>query len=99
MARTSQTSAYEFGDCRLDLQQQLLQREGETLTLPSRAFELLVYFVEHAGELIEKPALMKALWPNAVVEENNLSQQLSTLRRVLGDGQDGRRYIITVPGR
>src|SRR5262245_47270037 len=100
MAHTSQPTVFEFDDFRLDLQQQrLVQSGGSPITLPSRAFELLAYLVEHAGELIEKPALMKAVWPNVVVEENNLSQQLSTLRRALGDGQNGRRYIITVPGR
>lgn len=100
MARTSPPTVFEFDDFRLDVQQQrLLQGDGTVVTLASRAFELLAYFLEHAGELVDKPALMKALWPNVVVEENNLSQQLSALRRALRDGQDGRRYIVTVPGR
>jgi len=100
MARTPQPTVREFDDFRLDLQQQrLLQGDGSPVSLPSRAFELLAYFVEHAGELIEKATLMKVLWPNVIVEENNLSQQLSTLRRALGDGQEGRRFIVTVPGR
>src|SRR6185312_10882714 len=84
MARTPQPTVREFDDFRLDLQQQrLLQGDGSPVSLPSRAFELLAYFVEHAGELIEKATLMKVLWPNVIVEENNLSQQLSTLRRAL----------------
>jgi adenylate cyclase len=100
MAPTSQPRVFEFGDFRLDVpQQQLLQADGTPVSLPSRAFELLAFLVEHAGELIDKPLLMKALWPNVIVEDNNLSQQLSTLRRALGDGQEGRRFIVTVPGR
>jgi TolB-like protein len=100
MDRTLPPSIYEFGEFRLDIaQQQLSRASGEPAPLSSRAFELLSYFAQHPGELLEKSALMKALWPNVVVEENNLSQHLSTLRRVLGDGRRGRRYIVTVPGR
>ena len=58
-----------------------------------------MHLVEHRGKLVEKSALMKAIWPNVVVEENNLSQHLSTLRHALGDGREGRRYIVTLPGR
>ena len=92
-------TVYEFGDFRLDPGRQQLTRGGSVVPLKARAFDLLVYFTEHAGELIEKAELMRAVWPNLVVEENNLSQHLSALRHVLGDGVEGRQFIITVPRR
>jgi DNA-binding winged helix-turn-helix (wHTH) protein len=95
-----QPLVYEFGDFRLDVRHHLLSDgRGEPVVLSPRAFDLLVYFAEHGGELLDKATLMKAVWPNVVVEENNLSQHLSALRRALGDGQEGRRYIVTIPRR
>lgn len=91
---------YEFGGFRLDTTQQILvSPSGEPIPLPSRAFEALRHLVERAGELVERPALMKAVWPRAVVEESNLSQCILTLRRALGEEAGDRRFILTVPGR
>ncbi len=91
---------YEFGEFRLDPHRQLLTgADGAPVALSPRAFDLAVYLAVHAGELIDKPTLMKAVWPGVVVEENNLSQQLAALRRALRDGEQGRRYLLTVPGR
>ncbi len=67
--------------------------------MPSRAFETLRYLVERSGELVEKSSLMKAVWPRAVVEDNNLNQCIFTLRKVLGEAAGERRFILTVPGR
>jgi len=55
--------------------------------------------LQHPGELLDKSTLIAAVWPNVVVEENNLNQVISALRRALGDGSGGRRFIVTVPGR
>jgi DNA-binding winged helix-turn-helix (wHTH) protein len=90
---------YEFGDFRLDPSRQQLTRSGSVVPLKGRVFDLLVYFAEHPGELIDKATLMRAIWPNLVVEENNLSQHLSALRQALGDGVQGRQFIVTVPRR
>jgi TolB-like protein len=90
---------YEFGDFRLDPSRQQLTCSGSVVPLKARAFDLLVYFAEHPGELVDKAALMRAVWPNVVVEENNLSQHLSALREALGDGVQGRQFIVTVPRR
>ena len=92
---------YEFGDYRLDATQRLLlsKVDGRALPLTSRAFDTLLYFVEHRGELLDKATLMKAIWPNTVVEENNLSQSIAAVRRVLGESPDEHRFIVTVPGR
>ena len=77
---------YAFGDFVLERAQQRVQnREGETLSLTPRLFEALLFFVERPGELVDKETLFCALWPDLVVEENNLSQVISALRRALGD--------------
>ena len=69
------------------------------MDLPPRVFDTLVALVAERGNLVEKDRLMQTVWPDAVVEENNLSQAISLLRKVLRDGEDGFRYIETVPKR
>jgi TolB-like protein/DNA-binding winged helix-turn-helix (wHTH) protein len=98
---TAASRTYEFADFRVDAVQRLLvlRSDGRVLPLTSRAFEALLFFVEHPGELLDKATLMKAIWPNSVVEENNLNQCITTLRRVLGESRDDHRFIVTVPGR
>jgi len=91
---------YEFGDFRLDSGKRLLQRrDGSPLSLTPKAYDTLAYLVEHAGIVLDKGQLMQALWPSTSVEENNLTQNISALRRVLGDVHAEHRYIATVPGR
>jgi TolB-like protein/DNA-binding winged helix-turn-helix (wHTH) protein/Tfp pilus assembly protein PilF len=99
MDQTS-TPSYEFEGFRLDtVLQVLFSPTGEPVALPSRAFETLRYLVERSGELVDKSSLMKAVWPRTAVEENNLSQCIFTLRKVLGEAAGERRFILTVPGR
>jgi len=94
------TPDYEFEGFRLDTALQVLVApSGEPIALPSRAFDTLRHLVERAGELVERSSLMKAVWPRAVVEENNLSQCIVTLRRALGEEAGERRFILTIPGR
>lgn len=101
MGEQTHPVGYEFGDFRLDIQQRtlLVRAGGRPLPINSRAFDLLQFFVEHPGELLNKAALMKAVWPNVVVEENNLNQHISALRRVLGERPEEHRFIVTIPGR
>jgi TolB-like protein/DNA-binding winged helix-turn-helix (wHTH) protein len=93
--------AYEFGDFRVDVSQRLLllKASGHPLPLSSRAFDILLLFLEHPGELLDKSALMAAVWPTVVVDENNLNQHISALRRVLGERPEEHRFIVTIPGR
>ncbi|MEO7431361.1 MAG: winged helix-turn-helix domain-containing protein, partial [Dokdonella sp.] len=92
--------AYLFGPFRLDLRsRQLLRADDTPVVLTSKAFDTLLVLVEHAGEVLGKDALMSALWPGRVVEENNLNQKISTLRRALGAAGSPDRYIVTEPGR
>src|SRR6476620_5132769 len=90
---------YEFGAFRLDPAERLLVRDGRPVPLTPKAFDLLVYLVEHRGRLVEKSALMAALWPDIIVEEANLAFQISALRKALGEGADGGSLIQTVPTR
>lgn len=89
---------YAFADFVLDrTRQRLLRGDGTPVALTPRLFDALLLFVEHAGSLLDKDRLMRSLWPGLVVEENNLSQVISGLRRALGDEPQGSRFIQTVP--
>lgn len=92
---------YEFGDFELDAQRRVLvsRADGQQVDITGRVFEALVYFVERPGQLVDKKALIEALWPHVVVEEGNLTQTIHTLRRVLGERPGEHRYIATVSGR
>jgi TolB-like protein/DNA-binding winged helix-turn-helix (wHTH) protein/Flp pilus assembly protein TadD len=91
---------YEFGDFHLDVaERQLLRRDGTAVPLTPRVFNTLRYLVEHNGRVLDKEVLMEAVWPDVVVEENNLAQNISTLRRAFGESPGSQRYIVTVPGR
>lgn len=90
---------YDFGCFRIEAGKRLLRREGIPIPLTPKVFDTLLHLVQHRGEVVEKQDLMKAVWPDTIVEENNLSQNISTLRRVLGHGQGDNRFILTVPGR
>src|SRR5215469_2616251 len=92
---------YEFGDFRLLAAERRLtaRTDGRSIELTQKALDALHFLVQHRGELLDKSTLIAAVWPNVVVEENNLNQVISTLRRALGDGSGGRRFIVTVPGR
>jgi DNA-binding winged helix-turn-helix (wHTH) protein/TolB-like protein/tetratricopeptide (TPR) repeat protein len=89
---------YEFGDFRVDIAARRLYRSnGEVVRVTPRLFDTLLYLIEHRDRLIEKDELIAAIWPNRIVEENNLNQTISALRRALGN-RDGQ-CILTVPGR
>src|SRR6266566_9885120 len=88
-----------FGPFRLIAAQRLLLEGDKPVRLGSRAFDILAALVERAGEVVGKDELIARAWPQTFVEEANLKIQVSALRRALGDGQGGNRYIITVPGR
>ena len=91
-------ASYEFDEFRVDPARRILLRSGEPLALTPRVFDTLLYFVEHCGRVIPKEELMKAIWPDAFVEENNLNQSVSAIRRALGERKGENRYLVTVPG-
>lgn len=90
---------YEFPPFRLDPQKRLLFRENEPVPLTPKVLETLLVLVENRDRVVTKDELMKLLWPDSFVEESNLSQNIFTLRKALGDSTQERRYILTVPGR
>jgi DNA-binding winged helix-turn-helix (wHTH) protein/TolB-like protein len=93
---------FEFAGFRLDVQRrQLTTHDGTPVVLNSRAFDTLLALVARRGETLSKQELLEAVWPNAVVEENNLNQAISSLRKALGDNRDDARgrVILTIPGR
>lgn len=79
--------------------QRLLLDAGTPLRLGSRALDILITLVERGGELVTKEELMARVWPKMFVEPANLTVHVAALRRVLGDGRNGNRYLINIPGR
>jgi predicted ATPase/DNA-binding winged helix-turn-helix (wHTH) protein len=96
---TSTDRIASFGPFRLFPEQMLLMEKENPVRLGSRALELLIALTERAGELVSKNELMNRVWPDTTVDENSLKFHICSLRRALGDGQPGRRYLATVHGR
>jgi TolB-like protein/DNA-binding winged helix-turn-helix (wHTH) protein/Tfp pilus assembly protein PilF len=91
---------FEFGGFRLVAAERRLYRgDGSRVELSPRLFDALLHFVERPGQLLDKDSLLATLWPGLVVEDNNLNQLVSALRRALGDEAQGSRFIQTVPRR
>jgi DNA-binding winged helix-turn-helix (wHTH) protein/tetratricopeptide (TPR) repeat protein len=89
---------YEFGGFALEAGRRVLRREsGEPIALTAKVLDTLLYLIEHRGETLDKETLLRAIWPELVVEENNLTQNISTLREVLGEARGENRFIVTVP--
>ena len=88
-----------FGPFRLLPLQRLLLKGDEQVRLGSRAFDILVALTERPGQLISKNELMARVWPGIFVVPANLTVHITALRRALGDGVDGNRFIVNVSGR
>jgi Tol biopolymer transport system component/DNA-binding winged helix-turn-helix (wHTH) protein len=89
------TAFYEFGGYRLDPAARVLSLRDRPIALPPKSFDLLLLLVGRRGRVLERDELMRELWPDTIVEEANLTFQVSTLRKALGE--DGSRWIETVP--
>lgn len=90
---------YEFGPFHLDATKRVLLKEGEPLKLFPKEFDTLLALVERNGELVEKDDLMQRVWQGSIVEESNLTTNISHLRKLLGESRNKHDYIVTVPGR
>jgi DNA-binding winged helix-turn-helix (wHTH) protein len=90
---------FAFGSFRLMPAQRTLVEDGKALRLGSRAFDILVALTERAGETVSKTELIARAWSDTVVEEAALRAHVAALRKALGDGRDGKRYIVNHPGR
>ena len=95
----TEPTIYTFGDYQIDgTKRLLLDGEGGIVPLTPKVFDLLFYLVQRTGETVDKDTLMSEIWPDTIVEENNLSQNISILRKVLGERRGEHKYIATVPG-
>ena len=92
-------SVYEFGPYLLDLAARLLLKQGEKVTIPPKAFDILVALIENRGRMLEKEELMQIIWPNTFVEQANLAVTISLVRKALGERPCGGQYIETLPRR
>src|SRR5579864_4865821 len=82
-----------FGPFELSIAERSLKKAGETVPIGGRAFDILAALVDEAGEVVSKDELIAKAWPDVTVEEGSLRVHLSALRKALGDGQLGTRYI------
>jgi len=90
---------YQFGEFRVDPVRRRLLRDGEPVAVTSKAFSLLVVLLERRGQVVDKEELFRLVWTDTYVTEANLTQNVSSLRKALGERAGDRRYIVTVPGR
>ncbi len=93
------TQSYEFGPFRVDAVERVLFHQGQPVNLTAKVFDVLLLLLENSGHVVEKDRLMKEVWPDACVEEGNLTQNIFVLRKVLAMGDEEHSYIQTVPKR
>jgi predicted ATPase/DNA-binding winged helix-turn-helix (wHTH) protein len=91
--------AVSFGPFRLLPAERLLEKDGIAVHVGGRALDILIFLVERAGEVVSKKDLVERVWADVTVDEGSLRTHMAALRKVLGDGQSGGRYITNVPGR
>lgn len=99
MGNGGSSGHYAFGPCKLDPSARVLTREGEAVAVGSRAFDMLVALVQRPGEVISRRELMSVAWPGLNVEDSNVRVQMAHLRREIGCGENGKRYVTSVAGR
>src|ERR1700751_4317470 len=88
-----------FGPFELNVPQRSLKKANEIVPLGGRAYDILIVLLENAGEVVAKAELIAKVWPDVTVEEGSLRVHLSALRKALGDGQFGNKYIASIQGR
>src|SRR5258707_12117957 len=89
----------KFGPFELSSSERVLRRDGQVLPLGGRALDILIYLAERPGEVIAKQQLIDHVWPNVTVEEGSLRVHVAAIRKALGDGQFGNRYIANIKAR
>jgi Tol biopolymer transport system component/DNA-binding winged helix-turn-helix (wHTH) protein len=90
---------YAFGPYVADPVTGTLRQDGAHVVLTQKSFEVLLVLIERRGQIVDKDVLLKLVWPDTIVEENNLARHISTLRKALNDTPPDHQYIVTVPGR
>ncbi|HEX8846130.1 MAG TPA: winged helix-turn-helix domain-containing protein [Pyrinomonadaceae bacterium] len=92
-------NSYLFAEFQLDPLRRVLLKGGQPVALNPKAVELLLALVERRAEVLSKDDLLSAVWPDQIVEENNLTVHVSALRKALGEKKGAHRFIVTIPGR
>src|ERR1700683_3776781 len=90
---------FQFGEFQLDVRAHSLRREKVIVPLNSRAFDVLLYFVQNPGKVLTREELLKNVWAESFVDENSLAQSISALRRALEEKPGDNNFIVTLPGR
>ena len=93
------SNLYEFGPFQVDRDERLLFRDGNRIALTPKAFDTLIILIERQGHIVEKDELMNLVWPDTAVEENNLMQNVHSIRKALGENSQDQKYIETLPRR
>ncbi|HEY6120643.1 MAG TPA: winged helix-turn-helix domain-containing protein, partial [Pyrinomonadaceae bacterium] len=96
--KSSYSGFYEFGDFRLDAAKRLLMRQGAVVPLTPKALDVLLLLVSRQAHVVGKDELLSRVWPDTIVEENNLNVNVSLLRKTLGEKPNDHQFIVTVPG-
>src|SRR4030095_13803720 len=93
------THFYAFDSFVVDAGKSVLSRDGQSVPLTPKAFEILLVLVRNPGRVLKKEELIEEVWPDAFVDENNLPRNISSLRKALGEGPAEHKYIVTLPGQ
>ena len=89
----------KFGPFELSVSERVVRRDGQVLPLGDRALDILIYLADRPGEVIAKQELIDHVWSDVTVEEGSLRVHVAAIRKALGDGQFGNRYIANIKGR
>src|ERR1700721_590288 len=89
----------KFGPFELSIGERVLRRDGQVLPLGGRALDILIYLADRPGEVVAKQELIGHIWSDVTVEEGSLRVHVAAIRKALGDGQFGNRYIANIKGR
>ena len=99
MDGSGQDKIYRFEEYVVDGRRRTVERSGQAVPLTSKALDTLLFLLKHHGTTVTKREVMDVVWADTAVEENNLTQQISTLRKALREHPDEHRFIVTVPGK
>src|SRR5258707_5169502 len=99
MESSSAGYLYRFGRFALDSRKRTLSRADSPVALTARTFDVLLFLAQHPNRLVTKEELLKAVWGDTFVEEGNLTQYISHLRKALGDASEDTRLIVTIARR
>lgn len=99
MVEAAAQQVYSFAEFEVDAKKRLLLKNAQTISLNSKAFDLLLVLIENRGQIMTKEELLETVWVNQFVEENNLTVHISALRKIFGEKKGEHQFIVTIPGK